>query len=389
MLDVGHLPQRLTRAVQTVAGSEAQLHEPEFGGLEKEYLSECIETGWVSSAGPFVDRFERELAEFTGAEYAVATVNGTAALQMCLVLAGIGPGDEVFVPALTFVGTANAIVHTGATPHFVDCHEETLGLDPSLLEQRLEDVAVIEDGILVNKETGARLAGVVCVHIFGHPCALDRLTEVCAKHNLPLIEDAAESLGSYYRGRHTGVFGRSGALSFNGNKVMTTGGGGAVLTDDETAYKKIKHLTTTAKLPHKWAYNHDQLGYNFRMPNLNAALGCAQLEQVSDFVDRKRKLAELYENALSEIEFVTFFKEPENCRSNYWLNAIRLSGDVVTHRDEILSHLNEAGFGCRPAWTPAHLFPMYKDCPRADLTLTEKLAQAIINLPSSAKLGEV
>lgn len=263
------------------------LHEPTFDETEIEYVTDCVKSGWVSSVGKYVDRFEQELAEFTGVKRAVAVVNGTAALHIALKIVGVQPGDEVFMPSLTFVATANAATYLQAIPHFVDVSEKTLGLDPVKLEEHIKDIGEMKNGQLMNKQTGRVIRGVVPMHTFGHPVELDLLIEVCGRYNLALVEDAAESLGSYYKGKHTGGFGLVGALSFNGNKIMTTGGGGAILTNDDKLADYAKHITTTAKVPHNWAYEHDEIGYNYRMPNINAALGCAQLLKIPEFIEKK------------------------------------------------------------------------------------------------------
>lgn len=363
------------------------LHEPWFNGNEWAYVKECIDTGWVSTAGKYVERFEAMLQEFTGAKRAVAVVNGTAALHMALLLAGVKPGDEVIMPALTFVATANATASIGAVPHFADCEERTLGLDPAKLSAHLEEIAERRGGEVFNRLTGRRLAVVVPMHTFGHPVDLDPLAALCARWTLPLVEDSAESLGSWYKGRHTGRFGKVGILSFNGNKTVTCGGGGAILTDDEELGKLAKHLTTTAKVPHKWEYFHDHVGYNYRLPNLNAALGCAQLELLPDFLKRKRNLAEAYRQALAPVAGVSFVTEPEGCVSNYWLNALLLDQEDMALRDEILEKTNAANIMTRPAWTLMHKLPMYAACPRMDLSVAESLEKRIINIPSGPKLG--
>ncbi len=309
------------------------LHEPFFGGNEWNYVKECIDSGWVSSVGQYVNRFEDALAEFTGVKYAVATVNGTAALHISLKLAGVEPNDEVLIPDMTFVATANALNYLGAIPHFVDISETTLGLDPYKLDDYLKEIVNVRNDGSINKFTGRRIKAVVPMHAFGHPVDLDPLIEVCIKYQLELIEDAAESLGSYYKGRHTGNWGKISALSFNGNKVVTTGGGGAILTNDINIAKQAKHITTTAKLPHKWNFNHDQVGYNYRLPNINAALGCAQLEQLPTFLEKKRSLAEQYQRAFNLIKGITFFTEPEFAKSNYWLNVLLLDRENSHYRD--------------------------------------------------------
>ena len=363
------------------------LHEPTFAGREWEYVKECLDTEWVSTAGSFVDRFEEDLAAYTGAEHAIAVVSGTAALHVGLRVAGVEAGDEVLVPALTFVATANAVSYLGATPHFVDSEERTLGLDPAKLHDYLEEIAEVREGTCVNTQTGRPITAVMPMHTFGHPVDLDSLQAVCDRFHLPLVEDAAESLGSYYKGEHTGRRGRCGAVSFNGNKTITTGGGGAILTDDEALAEQARHLTTVAKQEHPWKYLHDEVGYNYRMPNLNAALGCAQLEQMASFLERKRALAARYRDAFADVGGVTVFEEPRFARSNYWLNALLLDDAVVDQRDALLERANDAGVGARPAWTLMPKLPMYEDCPRMDLSVAERLERRIVNIPSSASLA--
>lgn len=360
------------------------LHEPVFAGNEWAYVKECLDTGWVSSVGKFVDRFEAMLTDYTGATRAVATVNGTAALHACLLLSGVAPGDEVLVPTLTFVATANAVTYCGAIPHFVDSEERTLGVDPRKLEDYLDDVARPGPGGSWNRLTGRPIRALVAMHTFGHPVDLDPLSDVCARFGVALLEDAAESLGSWYKGRHTGNWGRLSCLSFNGNKTITTGGGGAILTNDEDLGRAAKHLTTTAKLPHRWAFHHDRIGYNYRLPNLNAALGCAQLEQLPSFLERKRELAGRYERAFSEVTGLRFFLEPPFARSNYWLNAVLLEDPA--ERDELLGLTNDRGIMTRPCWTPMHRLEMFRGCPAMDLAVAEDIERRLVNLPSSASL---
>lgn len=365
------------------------LHEPLFAGNEWLYIKECLDIGWVSSAGKYVDRFEEQLAEYTGAKCAVAVVNGTAALHVCLKLAGVQPGDEVLVPALTFVATANAVAYCGAVPHFVDSEEKTLGLSPRKLEDYLGEVADAGHNGCYNRQTGRRIRAVVPMHTFGHPVDLDPLVEVCRRFKLELIEDAAEALGSFYKRRHAGNWGLLSALSFNGNKVITTGGGGAVLTNNEVLGKMAKHLTTTAKAPHRWAFSHDQTGYNYRLPNINAALGCAQMEQLPFFLEKKRVLAERYRKVFEGVKGITFFTEPDFARSNYWLNVLLLDEELADWRDTMLEITNNNGIITRPAWTLMQKLPMYKDCPRMDLSAAESIERRLINIPSSASLDLV
>lgn len=364
------------------------LHEPYFGGNEWAYLKECIDTGWVSSVGKFVDQFETKLSEFTGARYAVATVNGTAALHTCLKLVDVTAGDEILVPALTFVATANAISYCGAIPHFVDSEERTLGLDLCKLADYLAEIADIRVDGCFNRRSGRRIKAVIPMHTFGHPVDLAPLAELCARYKLELIEDAAESLGSYYNGRHTGNWGMMSALSFNGNKIVTTGGGGAILTNDESLAKLAKHVTTTAKMPHRWEFNHDMIGYNYRLPNINAALGCAQLEQLPVFLEKKRTLAQRYKEAFKAVNGISFFTEPDFAVSNYWLNVLLLDEDNAAERDALLEATNSQGVMTRPAWTLMHKLPMYSSCPRMDVSVAESLERRIVNIPSSVAMGE-
>lgn len=380
------LAARVTEAIGRVVCPEAPLHAPVFAGREWEYVKNTLDTGWVSSVGAYVDRFEEMLREITGACHAVATVNGTAALQMALLLAGVQPGDEVVVPGLTFVATANAVSHCGAHPHFADVEETALGLDAGRLDAYLGEIGDPTPSGLRNRRSGRPIRAVVAVHVFGHPCDLAGLAETCRRYGLKLVEDAAESLGSTYRGRHTGTVGEIGVLSFNGNKIVTTGGGGALLIADPVLARRAKHLTTTAKRPHPWEYFHDAVGYNFRLPNLNAALGCAQLEQLPVFLDRKRRLAGRYREALAAIDGARFVAEPERCRSNYWLMALRLDRPDRATRDAILAATHSAGFMTRPVWEPLHTLPMYGDCPRMSMEATERLAASLVNLPSGAGL---
>jgi perosamine synthetase len=376
-------------AVRSVVGTSGNvaLHEPEFGGSEWKYVKECLDSGWVSSVGKFVDRFEAELATFTGARHAIAVVNGTAALHLCLRLAGVDSGDEVLVPTLTFIATANAVSYCGAIPHFCDVDELTLGLDARKLESYLLEIADVRDGQCFNRKSGSRLRAVVPMHAFGHPVNMDALLEVANRFGLLVVEDAAESLGSQYRGQHTGVMGQLGALSFNGNKIITTGGGGAILTNDDSLARAAKHLSTTARVSHKWSFVHDAIGYNYRMPNVNAAIGVAQLEQLDGFVESKRALADAYRRAFDSMPGVSFFSEPPFSRSNYWLNSILVDHDRASDRDALLETLNDEGLMARPTWTLMHRLPMYRDCPRMDVSRAESIERRLVNLPSSARLG--
>jgi perosamine synthetase len=377
-------------AVRRVLGQPAaplSLHEPEFAGREWDYVRDCLDTGWVSSVGAYVDRFERDLAQFTGAAHAVATSNGTSALHLCLLLAGVKAGDEVLVPTLTFVATANAVSYIGAHPHFVDSESVSLGVDAARLEGHLREIAQVVDGVCLNRQTGAVIRALVVMHVFGHACDLDALDALARRWHVTLIEDAAESLGSSYHGRHTGNVGRVSALSFNGNKVVTTGGGGAVLTNDAELARRAKHLSTTARTAHRWNFLHDEVGYNYRLPNINAALGCAQLEQLPEMLQRKRVLATRYAAAFESVAGARFLVEPAGTTSNYWLNAIVLDEGSEPLRDDLLEALNDAGYGSRPVWTLMHRLPMYSTCPRMSLESATHLEASVINLPSSARLG--
>ena len=381
--------QKIIKTLNTVlvdAKRPIALHEPSFSGNEWGYVKDCLDTGWVSSLGKYVDKFEAMLVKFTGVKRAVVVVNGTAALHICLKLVGVEPGDEILIPALTFVATANAVTYCGAIPHFVDSEEKTLGLDPKKLSDYLHDIAETRVDGCINKKTGRRIKAVMPMHTFGHPVDMDPLVELSYRYKVELIEDAAESLGSFYKGRHTGNLGKVAALSFNGNKTITTGGGGAILTNDEELGKLAKHLTTTARVPHKWKIEHDQIGYNYRLPNINAALGCAQLEQLPVFLEKKRKLAGKYSDAFSNIEGVQFFDEADFAQSNYWLNALLVHTNDLISRDKLVQLTNAAGIGTRPPWVLMHKLPMFADCPRMDPIVAENLEKRIINLPSSAAL---
>lgn len=383
-------PQEVIQSLQSVLPQKdfIALHEPIFQGKETMYVTDCIHTGWVSSVGAYVDQFEQNLAEFTGVKKAVAVVNGTAALHICLKLIGVKTNDEVLIPSLTFVATANAVTYTSAIPHFVDVSEKTLGMDPYKLEAYLAKHTFFKNNEIFSKKSGRRISAMVPMHTFGHPVEMDKLLDVAQTFHLKVVEDAAESLGSYYQGKHTGNFGHIAALSFNGNKIITTGGGGAILTNDEELAQRAKHITTTAKVSHPYEFVHDEIGYNYRMPNLNAALGCAQLEQLPVFLKEKRKLANRYERLFSSVSNIRFFKEPENSCSNYWLNVLLLEQSDIIMRDQWLDALNQNGIMSRPIWKPIHQLEMYRDCPAMPLDTTMKLAGQVINIPSSANLNE-
>jgi aminotransferase in exopolysaccharide biosynthesis len=383
------LAGQVTEAIRSVVGSGPKvLHEPTFAGNEWEYLKECLDSTFVSSVGKFVDRFEDDLAQYTGANYAVATVNGTAALHIALKLAGVMQNDEVLIPALTFVATSNAVTYCNAFPHFVDSEESTLGIDVTKLRSHLLENTKIVDGLCVNNLSGRIIRAVVPMHAFGHPVDIDGLIDLASEFKLVVIEDAAESLGSTYKGTHTGTFGRLGVLSFNGNKTITTGGGGAILTNNPELARRAKHLTTTAKLSHAWEYRHDEVGYNYRMPNINAALGCAQLEQLPKLLEAKRDLFSRYQSAFNKVDGVELMSEPNGCLSNYWLQTIILSVDNSKHRDAILAATNNAGYMTRPTWVLMNELEQFSSMPCMDLNGAQSLSERVINIPSSAYLGE-
>lgn len=357
------------------------LHEPRFAGNEKKYINECIDSTFVSSVGTFVTRFEKMVAEFTGAKYAVATVNGTSALHISLLLSDVRSGDEVITQALTFVATANAIAYTGASPVFVDVDLDTMGLSPKSLESFLFENAVVADGFCFNKISGKRIKACVPMHTFGHPCRIDEIVSICSRYNIDVIEDAAESLGSFFKNQHTGTFGKFGIISFNGNKTITTGGGGMILTNDEELGRLAKHLTTTAKIPHQWEFVHDMIAYNYRLTNLSAALGCAQMEQLSQFLLKKRSLAEAYAIFFEALK-MKFVIEPGHCQSNYWLNTLIL--EDVDARNNFITFANQEGIMVRPVWQLMNRLSMFRDCQSSSLENSEWLADRVVNIPSSA-----
>lgn len=381
------LTQEVIDAVRAVVGSApAPLHEPTLAGNEWHYLKECLDSTFLSSAGKFVDRFEADLAAYTGAQHAIAVVNGTAALHIALKLAGVGNNHEVLVPSLTFVATANAITYCNATPHFVDSEERTLGVDTAKLRGHLNKHTEQRSGHCVNRNSGRVIRALVPMHTFGHPGDLDGLLAIAHDFKLALVEDAAESLGSFYHGRHTGTFGLLGTLSFNGNKTITTGGGGAILTNNAELARRGRHLATTAKLPHAWEFLHDEIGYNYRMPNLNAAVGCAQLEQLPALLAAKRELFLRYRAAFAPVKGVSLMAEPAQCQSNYWLQTLVLDAAQAQLRDAILQATNDAGLQTRPAWTLMHTLEHFKDCPAMNLDGAQSLSRRLINIPSSSGL---
>lgn len=356
------------------------LHAPYFGGNEKKYLVDTIDSTFVSSVGAYVNRFEEMMAEITGAKYAIATTNGTVALQLALVVAGVKSGDEVITQPVTFIATANAIAHCNATHVFVDVDKDTMGMSPDALETFLKENATIKDGAAYNNITGKRIAACIPMHTFGFPARIDKLVEICERWHIVLIEDAAESLGSYYKGQHTGTFGKLGTFSFNGNKTVTCGGGGAIVTNDEALAKHAKHISTTAKVPHAWEFVHDEVGYNFRLPNLNAALACAQLEQLDEILANKRKTADEYAAYFAD-KNIGFVTAVEDSIANYWLNCVVLND--VEERNTFLEATNGAGVMTRPIWRLMNKLDMYKHCQCGELTNSLWLEDRVVNIPSS------
>lgn len=356
------------------------LHAPVFKGNEKKYLEECIDSTYVSSVGKFVDLFEVKMAEYTGSRQAVVCVNGTNALHMALRLVGVEQFDEVITQPLTFIATANAISYCYAEPLFIDVDRNTLGLSPDALETFLSSETVMKSNGCFNKTTGKRIKACVPMHTFGHPCRIDEIALICEKYKIELVEDAAESIGSYFKEKHTGTFGKIGVLSFNGNKTITTGGGGMMLFNDEALAQKAKHLTTQAKVPHPWNFVHDEIGYNYRMPNINAALGVAQLEKLDFYLERKRLLAKAYKSFF-QYDSVSFFSEPVNCLSNYWLNVIIF--ESVNERDNFLKESNSQGVMTRPVWCLMNRLKMFENCQKGSLRNSEWLEKRIVNIPSS------
>lgn len=358
------------------------LHSPVFQGNEKKYLEECIDTTFVSSVGKFVDSFEEKTAQYTGSKYAVVCVNGTNALHIALQLSGVKAGDEVITQPLTFIATTNAIVYAGATPIFVDVDKDTMGLSPVALELFLKENAEIINGECFNKKTKKRIKACMPMHTFGHACRIEEIIEICQKYHIEVVEDAAEAMGSFYKEKHLGTFAKIGAISFNGNKIMTTGGGGMILTNDETIAKKAKHITTQAKVPHQWEFFHNEIGYNYRMPNLNAAVGVAQLEQLNFFLKNKRKTAKLYQEFFSSLN-IPFFTERENEKCNFWLNAIVLENKE--QREDFLKETNANGVMTRPIWRLMNQLPMFINCFKGDLTNAQWLEDRVVNIPSSVR----
>lgn len=382
------------------------LHEPYFGGNEKKYLADCVDSTFVSSVGKYVDRFEEMIRDFTGAKYAIATVNGTAALHVALKLAGVKQGDLVITQPLTFIATCNAISYCGAEPVFVDIDRDTLGMSPESLEAWLvENVSLdgregleglegrsqlsqqrsaqLSQPTAIHKATKRRISACVPMHTFGHPCRIDRIVEICNRYHIPVVEDSAESIGSYYKGQHTGTFGKLGILSFNGNKTITTGGGGMIITNDDELGPLAKHITTTAKKPHPWKFEHDMVGFNYRLPNVNAALGCAQMERLKDILENKRNTAHAYRDFFSQVAEIEYVPEPSDTISNYWLNVILLKD--LEEREAFLMQSNESKVMTRPAWMLMPDLVMYIHSVYADLSVSREIVSRLVNIPSSVR----
>lgn len=380
--------KKITDFIHDLYGApEVPLHAPCFIGNEKKYLAECVDTTFVSSVGQFVDRFEEKMAQYTGAARAVTCVNGTNALHLALLLVGVVRGDEVLTQALTFIATCNAIRYIDAYPVFLDVDQSTMGLSPDAMREWLSRNTEIKDSQCFNKNTQRRIKACVPMHTFGHPARIDEIAAVCEEYHIELVEDAAESLGSLYKGQHTGLFGRVGVISFNGNKTITTGGGGMLLLNNEELGAQAKHLTTQAKVPHRWEFIHNRVGYNYRMPNINAALGCAQLEHLEEFVLNKRETAEKYHAFFATIDDMDYFVEPENCRSNYWLNTILLKNRQA--QQDFLQYTNDHGVMTRPAWQLMNRLEMFKGCETDGLKHTQWLEERIVNIPSSVRRNDL
>jgi len=372
------------RSIHKVDTAFLPLHEPRFIGNEKKYVLDAIDSTFVSSVGKYVDQFEQMMCDITGAKYAIATVNGTNSLHLSLILADVQPNDEVITQSLTFIATANAISYSHATPHFVDVDIDTMRLSPNLLDTYLSDISEMKNGFCFNKKTGKRIKACIPMHTFGLPLRIDELVTVCQKYNISLIEDAAESLRSTYKNQHTGTFWLLGVFSFNGNKTVTAGGGGCIITNNKELAKKAKHLSTQAKVPHKWEYDHDHIGYNYRMPNLNAALACAQLEQLANYIENKRELSDLYFDYLKTEPDIKLVREIEHSKSNYWLNAIILKDRI--ERDKFLEASNSTGVMTRPIWKLMSKLEMFKNCPKSDLSNSEWLEHRVVNITSSVRI---
>ena len=378
----------IIKKIKSIIGKKKSypLHEPFFIGNEKKYLLTALKKNYVSSigGGKFIDQFEKKIKNFTKAKYCILVINGTEALHLSLIALGVKNNDEVLLPSLTFSGTANAIVYCNAIPHFVDSELETLGIDPTKLDNYLEKISIIKNNECYNKNTNRRIRAIIAVHVFGNVCKIDEILKVANKYKLKLLEDSAESLGSFFHNKHTGIFGDIGCISFNGNKIITTGGGGAIITNDKLIAQNIRHLSSTAKIKHQWEYIHDKVGYNFRMPNLNAALGLAQIENLNKFLKFKRRLFSRYYNEFKKVRGIKFITEQKFSKSNYWLNTIFINNSTIKIRNKILRLGHKNKIFLRPAWKPLHTLKHFKKMPKMNLTQAMQIYKSCINLPSSA-----
>jgi perosamine synthetase len=376
---------RIINIIKKILGNgQHSLHEPFFFGNEWSYVKKTLDENYVSSIGSFVNKFEDQIKTFTKSNYAILVVNGTEALHLSLVACGINNNDEVLVPTITFAGTANAIIYSGATPHFIDSEFETLGVDPHKLEKYLNKITIKKGKFYFNKKTKKRIKAIIPVHIFGNICQIDKILQIAKKYNLVVIEDAAEALGSFYKNKHAGTFGSVGCFSFNGNKILTTGGGGAIITNNRLLAKKLKHLSTTAKINHRWEYIHDAVGYNFRMPNINAALGSAQIENLNKFLRSKRKLFLRYCEEFLNLNEIRLIKNPKFSKSNNWLNTIFIKKSSIKKRNKVLSLAQKNKIFLRPVWKPLHTLKHFKKMPKMNLDAAKKIYESCVNLPSSA-----
>ena len=383
-LEVTYTAEDFLDCLRNVVGEETiGLHEPIFNGNEIKYLTDAIESTYVSSTGPYIEKFEEKLKEYTGSKFVISVNSGTSGLHISLLLSGISTGDEVIVPALTFAATANAVIYCGAVPNFVDCETESFGIDPEKLREYLTEIVKFETGRPINKFTNRKIGAIIVMHTFGHPSKIEEIIEVAKQFNMVVIEDAAESVGSFYDRKHTGTFGSIGVLSFNGNKTITTGGGGAILTDQANLAHRARHLSTTAKLPSKWEFIHDTVGFNYRMPNLNAALGLAQLEQLESKIEKKRKLLGRYQLEFAKFPELHMLEEPKLARSNYWLQTIILPASLLNLRNEILDLSNDSGVMTRPIWEPLSNLKHLSKFPKMDLSRVDEFKNRLINLPSN------
>ena len=383
------LAKNLIKSIQKVTRSKrSNLHEPIFYGEEIKLLKSCIRSNFVSTAGPQVEVFEKKIAKLTNSRYVVACVNGTSALHLSLKLININRNCEVLLPSLNFVASANAIEYCGAVPHFIDSDRKTLGVNPEKLEKYLRKICIVKEKFCFNKKTKRKISALIAVHIFGHPCNIIKIKKICKRFKITLIEDAAEALGSYYKRKHAGMFGDIGILSFNGNKTITTGGGGALITNEKAIAQKAKLLSTTSKIPHLWKYDYDSVGYNYRLPNINSVIGIAQLNSLKKILKVKRNLFNKYKKELKKIDTVELFEEPENCKSNYWLNTVLLKDNSFHTRDYLINEINKKGIQVRPCWKLLHKLKHFSKYPSMNLDEAEKLEMKIINIPSSPMYGK-